>query len=58
MDENTFNLERKINEFLETFNKTANSAIDDEFLYDGLLRSHSRFMMDDGLEMTGKDSLR
>jgi hypothetical protein len=55
MDSSSFNLEKKINEFLENFNQTANNAIDDE-LYnynDGLIRSRSKFAMDDGLEMTG-----
>lgn len=58
MDSSSFNLETKINEFLETFNKTANSAIEDD-LYnfnDGLIRSRSKFTMDDGLEMTGNAS--
>jgi hypothetical protein len=58
MDASSFNLEKKINEFLENFNQTANSAIDDD-LYnfnDGLIRSQSsKFAMDDGLEMTGKE---
>lgn len=54
MDSNSFNLERKINEFLENFNQTANSAIEDELFSDGsLTRSRSKFMMDEGLEMTG-----
>lgn len=53
MDNSNFNLEKKINEFLENFNKTAISAIDDDF-NDGLIRSRSKFAMDDdGLEMTG-----
>jgi hypothetical protein len=58
MDSSSFNLEKKINEFLENFNQTANSAIEDD-LYnfnDGLIRSRSKFTMDDGLEMTGKGS--
>lgn len=55
MESSSFNLERKINEFLENFNQTANSAIEDELLFnEGLTtRSRSKFMMDDGLEMTG-----
>lgn len=54
MESSSFNLERKINEFLENFNQTANNAIDDEFIFnDGLIRSRSKFAMDDGLEMTG-----
>jgi hypothetical protein len=57
MDSGSFNLEKKINEFLENFNQTANSAIEDD-LYnfnDGLIRSRSKFTMDDGLEMTGNE---
>lgn len=54
MDSSSFNLEGKINEFLENFNQTANSAIEDELFSDGsLTRSRSKFMMDEGLEMTG-----
>lgn len=53
MDSSSFNLEKKINEFLENFNNTANSAIEDELFNDGLMRSRSKFTMDDGLEMTG-----
>lgn len=54
MDSSGFNLERKINEFLENFNQTANNAIEDELFNDGLIRSRSKYTMDDGLEMTGK----
>lgn len=55
MDSNGFNLERKINEFLENFNQTANNALDDGVLYgDGLVRSRSKYMMDDELEMSGR----
>lgn len=56
MDSNGFNLERKINEFLENFNQNANSALDDgDVLYgDGLTRSRSKYMMDDELEMSGR----
>lgn len=56
MDSNGFNLERKINEFLENFNQNANSALDDgDVLYgDGLIRSRSKYMMDDELEMSGR----
>lgn len=58
MDSNSFNLEKKINEFLENFNQTANSAIEDEFLFnDGLIRSRSKYAMEDGLEMTGNCGL-
>lgn len=46
------NIEKKINEFLENFNQTANSAIEDELL-EGMIRSRSKYMMDEGLEMTG-----
>lgn len=54
MDSNSFNLEKKINEFLENFNQTANSAIEEEFLFnDGLIRTRSKYTMEDGLEMTG-----
>ena len=54
MESSSFNLEKKINEFLENFNQTANNAIEDElFNNDGLTRSRSKYMMDDGLEMTG-----
>lgn len=56
MDSSSFNLEKKINEFLENFNQTANSAINDDLYQfnDGLIRSRSKFAMDDdGLEMTG-----
>lgn len=56
MDSNSFNLERKINEFLENFNQSANSALDDGgVLYgDGLVRSRSKYLMDDELEMSGR----
>jgi hypothetical protein len=56
MESSSFNLERKINEFLDNFNQTASNAIDDELLYDqGLVRSRSKYLMDDqALEMTGK----
>lgn len=59
MDSNGFNLERKINEFLENFNQNANSALDDgDVLYgDGLIRSRSKYMMDDELEMSGRMTL-
>jgi hypothetical protein len=56
METSQFNLEKKINEFLENFNQTANSAIEDELLFhDGssMVRSRSKYVMDDGLEMTG-----
>lgn len=58
MDSNSFNLERKINEFLENFNQTANSALDDGgvFCGDGLVRSRSKYLMDDELEMSGRVS--
>lgn len=56
MDSSSFNLEKKINEFLENFNQTANNAIEEELLFnDGLIRSRSKYTMEDGLEMTGKD---
>lgn len=58
MDSHNFNLERKINEFLENFNQTASIATEDEILFDGLIRSRSKLLMDDGLEMTGKAPLR
>lgn len=55
MDSSSFNLEKKINEFLENFNQNASSAIDDDLCHfnGGLIRSRSKFTMDDGLEMTG-----
>lgn len=55
MESSSFNLEKKINEFLENFNQTANNAIDDDFMFNqhGLIRSRSKCMMDDGLEMAG-----
>lgn len=56
MDSNGFNLERKINEFLENFNQNANSALDDgdELYGGGLMRSRSKYLMDDELEMSGR----
>lgn len=53
MDNNNFNLEKKINEFLENFNQTASNAIEEELFSDGLIQSRSKIAMDDGLEMTG-----
>lgn len=58
MESNSFNLEKKINDFLENFNQTANNAIEDELFNDGLIRSRSKFTMDDGLEMAGNLLLR
>lgn len=58
MESSSFNLEKKINEFLENFNQTANSAIEDELLFnEGLTtRGRIKFTMD-GLEMTGNVTL-
>lgn len=56
MESSSFNLEKKINLFLENFNQNANDAIEDEFMFNnGLIRSRSKCTMDEtGVEMAGK----
>lgn len=56
MESSSFNLEQKINSFLENFNQTANNAIEEDFVFDnsGMIRSRSRGGMNDALEMAGK----